>query len=303
MDNFIIKQGQVIIVENESSVYNESSANRVKVRLPQDKDMPINEIPWAFPLLPKTIQSVPKEGEGVFVFISELGNDKSNRYYLGPIISQPQYNDYCPYNNGKGPALAFIQGGNEGHKLRNIKTNNLTKGAFPDANDVSLIGRDSEDIILKHGEIDLRCGVRGEAVNDDADTSIKGKVIFNSLNPSYIQLKYKNGLTTKRNQYADSLINIVADRINLISHKDENAFNLTDNEELIREKDMDNIMSKLHQLPYGDILVEYLNILRSAIVNHGHNFGPGMPPIDYDAITLAKKLNFNNLLSDKVRIS
>lgn len=303
MDNFIIKQGQVIVVENESSTYNESSANRIKVRLPQDKDTPINDIPWAFPLLPKTIQSVPKEGEGVFVFLSELGNNKSNRYYLGPIISQPQYNDYCPYNNGKGPALAFIQGGNEGHKLRNITTNSLTNGAFPNANDISLIGRSSEDIILKDGEIDLRCGIRSEAINDDADKDIKGKIIFNSLNPAYIQLKYKNGVTTKQNQNADSLINIVADRINIISHKDENSFKLTNNKTLIDENEMDEIMSKLHQLPYGDILVEYLNILRAAIVNHGHNFGPGNPPIDYDAITLAKSLDFNKILSDKVRIS
>ena len=59
MGNAVIKMGQV------ESIYDDADGLRIKVRLAQDGDKPISELPYAFPLLPKTLQSVPKEGEGV----------------------------------------------------------------------------------------------------------------------------------------------------------------------------------------------------------------------------------------------
>ena len=44
-----------------------------------------------------------------------------------------------------------------------------------------------------------------------------GKVIFNNFDPAYIQLKYKNKLTIEDGQQANSIINLVADKINIIS--------------------------------------------------------------------------------------
>ena len=94
----------------------------------------------------------------------------------------------------------------------------------------------------------------------------------------------------------------MADKVNIISHKDVNSFNLTDKNELIKTSEMDDIMSKLHQLPYGDVLVKMLNIIRDAITNHVHPY-PGMPPCSDTYIMDLLSQDFNDMLSINVRIS
>ena len=59
----IVTLGEVIKVEgSDSSFYDdEAGAGRIKVRLDSDgRDTPTDSLPDAFPLLPKTLQSVPK---------------------------------------------------------------------------------------------------------------------------------------------------------------------------------------------------------------------------------------------------
>ena len=300
--DYIIKEGQVVLVENLLEETNETCGMRIKVRITEDGNTPIENLPWCTPLMPKTFQSVPKVGEGALVLASEIENYGSNRFYLGPIISQPQYNEYCPYNYGIGPAMALLQGGSKESVLKKISKFEETKGSFPEPNDIAVIGRKGEDIVLKDDEIDLRCGIRVLPFKETQD--LKGRVIFNTNSPSYLQLKFKNGgITHNEGREANSLINLVADRINLISHKDVNAFRLTDNKELIPESELDEIMDKLHELPYGDILVKYLKIMQKAILYHGHNYGPATPPIRDRNISQLADVDFDETLSDKVRIS
>lgn len=292
MGDIMIKMAQV------ESVMDDADGLRIKARLSQDGSISTRDLPYAFPLLPKTIQSVPKVGEGVLIFFSEIGNNQSNRFYIGPVLSQPQYQEYESYFYGRGSTLSLLQGGSL-KPLEKISNFDATRGAFPKVNDVALVGRKTEDIILKDGEVDIRCGIRGKAAYHE---SLLGDVIFNTQSPSYIQLKYKKGLCTNNKQEADSVINMVADKINLISHRDTNYFNLTDQDELIKESDMDMIMSKLHQLPYGDVLVEVLQKMRNAIVNHVHPY-PGLPPCLDQHVVALNGTDLNKILSDNVRIS
>lgn len=301
MREYVIKEGTVVLIENASTNTNETSGMRIKVRLTHDGNVSIDKLPWCFPLLPKMIQTAPKIGECVLIITSQLSKNESNRFYIGPVISQPQFMENAPYCNGVGPACSLLQNGNKSQVEKNITTNPYTTGAFPNSDEVALIGRTSEDIILKEGEIDLRCGIRTDTFGDN---ELKGKVLFNSLNPSYIQMKFKNNMATNRGQEASSIINLVADRINLISNQDTNMDDLIhDNKSLIDVKSMDKIMEQLHQLPYGDILVKYLKIMQNAILTHGHNFGPEEPPIMSSNIMLLNGLDFDKILSDKVRIS
>lgn len=292
MNDVILKMGQVESIEDEAD------GLRIKARIAQDGGKDIKDIPYAFPLLPKTIRTVPKVGECVLIITSKVGNTESNRYYIGPIISQPQFQEYDDYSYGRGSAVSLLQGGVV-EPLEKISNYDDTTGAFPDVNDVSIVGRNTEDIILKQGEIDLRCGIRGKSFGDN---NLVGDVVFNMQSPSYLQLKYKTGIGTSKGQEANSVANIVSDKINLISHKDPNSFNLTDNKELIKSSEMDEIMSKLHQLPYGDILVEVLKKLVNAITNHVHPY-PGLPPCKDQYITEVLGTDLNTILSDNVRIS
>lgn len=294
MGDILLKMGQV------ESVTDDADGGRIKVRIVSDGNKTIQELPYAFPLLPKSFKSSPKVGECVLVITSELNNNESNRYYIGPIISQPQYNMYDPYDYGRGSAISLLQGG-EIEPLEKISNYNDTTGAFPDNNDIALVGRKSEDIILKPNEVDIRCGIRTEA-NNLGNDNLFGEVVFNKQNPSYIQLKYGKNLLQNQEKPTNSLVNIVADKINLISHQDPNAFNLVDNKELIKNEDLKDIVEKLHQVPYGDILVDMLNKIINAIVNHVHPY-PGLPPCKEQYILRASEIDLNTLLSDSVRIS
>ena len=291
-NNLIIKKAQV------ESIVDDADGLRIKARTWQDGVKSIDDIPYAFPLLPKTIQTVPKVGECVLILTSKLESNDGNRYYIGPIISQPQFQYYDQYDYGRGSASSLLQDGYV-EPLEKISNYDSTTGAFPDINDVAIVGRKSEDLILKDNEIDIRCGIRGKAFGDDR---LLGEVVFNKQSPAYIQLKYKNGIGYSKGQEANSVINLVADKVNIISHKDTNSFELTDNKELIKSTDMDSIMSKLHQLPYGDVLVDALTKIVNALVNHVHPY-PGLPPCKDQYVTTVLGTDLKSILSDNVRIS
>lgn len=299
---YVMRFGEVVVVENNEKEYNEASANRIKVVLYGEENIPKEKLPWCFPLLPKTFQSIPKKGECVLVITTQLNVKESDRFYIGPIISQPQYMEDCQNYSGRGPATSLFKNGNKSYQLPKIDNYDETQGAFPNPEDIALIGRTTEDITIKDGVIDLRCGIRSKAYGNE---TLKGNVILNTNSPSYIQLKFKQNMTTKNRQEANSMINLVADKINLISHQDHNLSptELVDSKELIKEDELDNIMSKLHELPYGDILVEYLKIMQNAVLYHGHNFGPAEPPIRDMYITSLNNVDFDKTLSPNVRIS
>lgn len=292
MGELIIKKAQV------ESVSDSADGLRIKARIQQDGVRRIDDIPYAFPLLPKTLQTVPKIGECVLIITSKISDDGSNRFYIGPIVSQPQFQYFDSYNYGKGTATSLFSDGFS-KPLEKISNYEVTKGSFPDINDIAIVGRKGEDIIVKDDEIDLRCGIR-KSSNDNEN--LLGNVVFNNQDPAYIQLKRKVNIGVSKGQEANSVANVVADKINLISHKDTNSLPLTDNDELIKTNEMDSIMSQLHQLPYGDILVDVLKKIVSALVNHVHPY-PGLPPCKDQYVTTVLGTDLNTILSENVRIS
>lgn len=279
---------------------------RVRAELEQDNPNSINDIPWAFPAIPKMMHVIPKKGEAVFVLVEEeQGHIKNSgiRYYIGPIISQDQYREYSP----KEGATSLLMS----HKLNPInKITNyaLTNGAFPKQEDVAVVGRGKEDIILKYNnntsEVDLRAGIRGTPVNSD-DPNFFGNIIFNGIDPAYIQLKFKNGIATGQDHAANSVINMVANRINIMSNRDDAiSHNLRDQDTLIPEDKMDTVMDNLHQVPKGDELVELLELMKGAIMHHVHPWAGMEQCGDWSGfIKKLEKFDIPSILSKYVRIS
>lgn len=308
----IVKMAQV------ESVNDDTGGLRIKVRTKNDR-----ESYWAFPLLPKQFQVVPKIGEGVLLFSESTNKDNGNRYYLGPIISQPQFNEKDIFDYGRGTAISLLQG-KRIDSLPNIKTDARTNGSFPNVGEVAMVGRESEDMIMRKSpggsdELTIRCGIRKEDTLNSTNkgvTSNIGKIIFNDVDPAYIQLKYKPNLSNYVANYdvsagdrirtqskTNSAVNIVADKINLIGVSD-NSLNATatDNENLIKDSDMEKMMSELHQLPKGDILVKCLKVMKDAILNHSHPWAD-MKPYKYADTLNLDNFDLNTILSDYVRIS
>lgn len=294
------KEAYVVKLGTVMSVNDNMDGGRIKVKLTEDKATTIADLPDAFPLNPKMFHCVPKVGEGVLVITSQLGNGMSQRYYIGPVISQPQDFKYGKYYSNMDNSISLLQGGEVG-PYKPISNWAKTIGAFPQKNDIALIGRQSEDIILRDGEIDLRCGIRKEAFGDE-DTSLKGWVIFNDANPAYIQLRHKKQMAPN----CDSVVNVVADKINLISHQAAHKTPLLNPNDstlqpLLKDYDLYDLMGELHQLPYGDKLVEVLTIMCRAITEHVHAMST-IPPLG-KTIEDVKALDLNEILSKHVRIS
>ena len=99
---------------------------------------------------------------------------------------------------------------------------------------------------------------------------------------------------------------MVADKICLLSHSSPVNFKLTDRQDLITDKELDNVIKSAYKLPYGEKLVEFLQTFVEAFVNHTHYFAMKQPVETYltelrsqKAEMLDKKL----MLSDTVRIN
>ena len=304
MGDVIIRIG---IVKEVETTHSKDAADglRVRAELAQDKAKNVEDIPWAFPLLPKSIHAMPKVGEGVFILLEKSGELKGQRYYLGPIISQPQYNVFCDKKFGTS-----LLANSEYNPIEKASKDDTFVGAFPDNDDVALVGRGSEDVILKYNnvtkesEVDIRAGIRKE--NDDNTKAYAlGNTMFNGTNPAYIQVKYKVGIATEPKNAANSLVNVVANRINLISNLDTSVeHNVKDNKTLVKEEAVDEVMNNLHQLPKGDELVKLLEIMKNCILTHQHPWA-GMEQCGDTGgyIEQLKSFNPNSILSEYVRIS
>lgn len=304
LNETILVIGKVREVEG---VYSKDGADALRVRaeIMQDHASSLEDIPWAFPLMPKTFQSVPKVGEAVLIIMDRVEDTTSQRYYIGPIISQPQFMEYCT----KEDATTLLQSKNR-KPIGMISNNDSTRGSFPNASDVAVVGRGEEDVTLKYdkttntSEVNIRAGIRQEPSSESGD-DIKGNVIFNEIDPAYIQVKRKNSIATKSGHEANSIVNVVADRVNIMSNRDDAvSHDLHDKETLVAEERMDEIMDSLHQVPMGDKLVELLELMRGAIMNHVHPW-PGMPQCgDWNEyVNKLSSYDINSILSDYVRIS
>lgn len=281
------------------SVEDKLKSGRIKVRLlPDDKQKSIEDIPYAFPALPKAFNILPKKGEAVIVFLTVGGRGDSNRYYLGPIISQLQNLSYDGFSSG---ALS-----NYPDSLIKPKPSHdlipEAKGAFGNDEDIVIYGRKGTDIILKENDIRLRCAAR----IDDNESKI-GKS-FNRLNPSYLKLKYSEtptlvtGENTGVEYKYNSTATLVADQINLIGNNAKQYFNTTDNEDLISDEEMMKIIAQAHVLPYGDVLVDFLKYFLKMFKEHAHPY-PGMPTILPSGNENFFNYNLDKMLSQNVRIN
>lgn len=265
-----------------ASVDDPQSLGRIKVSIAGsaekggDLGTSVENLPWCYPMIPKFFTSTPKVGEGVFVFIFDKQKTHSDRLYLGPIISQL---DNLNNNPISSTALSPFTFSTLSSKV-DVNRIPALRGVFHEPDDVAIQGRFNTDILLKKNQIVLRAGKFIEAAPNENNPY---PFEFNRTSQAYIQLNndvplnvpQEGGTATK-----GSVTNIVANKINLLTHKDgAPRFNLTNQEDLISESELLKILETAHPLPFGDILVQYLTLLKNAFLNHVHN-NNGKSPTD-----------------------
>tara|TARA_R100001509_G_scaffold21959_1_gene11494 strand:+ start:6336 stop:7658 length:1323 start_codon:yes stop_codon:yes gene_type:complete len=126
------------------------------------------------------------------------------------------------------------------------------------------------------------------------DLAVKTGVAFFKGNKKEVKKTIKVVKSEVNKGKGGSVINVVGNKINLISHDGPHTFNLTNPEELISTEEQNKINNDAHPLVYGDILVEFLELVKSYVAGHIHNYH-GMP-----ATELPNKINVLNFNLDRI---
>ena len=281
--NQIFSIGKVVSVEDPNNM------GRIKVRIygPSSRGGDDNVIgligpngavnpsvlPWCLPMS-SIINTQPKVGESVFIFSFDITKPFIDRIYFGPIISQPQNLNNEPYDYS---ALKGLSIANMGPKTSTETIPDLI-GVFPNQEDISIQGRYNTDITQKRNEIILRAG---KFVDSSPYEKNPFSFSFNKKTQGYIQIKNDVTISVKGSDIIKkgTVTNIVSNKINLLSHDGSPKFNLTNQENLISDSELEKILSTAHQVPFGDVLLQYLRLMKNAIFSHVHN-GNGNPATD-----------------------
>jgi hypothetical protein len=257
------------------SITDPNLLGRIKVRVKGsiarggDDGISDSELSWCSPLMTKLISVQPKVGESVFVFLFSRTKQFVDRVYLGPIISQSQHLSFDPAHFSSQAAFSF------GPMAPNtaIDTIPQLKGVFPNPEDVSIQGRYNTDITQKRNEIVIRAGKFQTVPTSDQNPY---PFTFNKKTQAYIQIKNDVVIsplkTDNQKQELGTVINVVGSKINLLTHTNgAPIFNLTNQNNLISDSELNKILTEAHQLPFGDVLLEYLRLIKDFAFNHVHN--------------------------------
>ena len=266
--------GKVIDIEDPQG------SDRIKVRLkPGDKWKSDEEVDYAFPLLPKHLHVKPKVGEAVLVISAIDGIQATQRYYIGPIISQPQDMFYDNYQFG---ATALLKRG-IAKPQQSIAQDATAEGALAKPDEVAIYSRQNSDVVLSNNDVRIRCGSRLlKPMLGNQDSS---NIEFNKKNPAFIKLKYHETplINTLQPRTPDSMstATIVADEIALLSHKSKDPLfdgnELVNTDEQITDENLQKIINKAHVLPYGDTLVDFLMAFLQMFKSHTHQYNNDRP--------------------------
>jgi hypothetical protein len=102
-------------------------------------------------------------------------------------------------------------------------------------------------------------------------------------------------------QFAGSVVNIVAEKINLLSHKGSNNFELTDPEKMITEDSQLEINTNSHPMVHGDKLIDFLKLVKTFIETHVHPYA-GLPTDPDTNVQNITNFNLEDLVDKNIRI-
>jgi hypothetical protein len=268
-----IYYGEVISIEDDTD------GGRIKTRIADlDKATANDDLPWCYPILPKFIHLYPKVGEVVRIFIEDTKYPQRSRFWTGTIISQLQKINFDSFYTALSTTNVKLT------KPENaISTYPDAKGVFPEKEDIALLGRNNTDVILRINEAEIRAGKH--EYND----------VFklNRKNPASIKLTFDiTGDTTTSSSI------IMSDKIALISHEGIPKFKSTE----IDQQERQRIFSQGHPLGRGDVIVDALEILRKAIIQHIHPYS-GVPSDKSGILIDLEKIDFTQILQKNIVIN
>jgi len=272
--NRSIYYGEVI------SVSDPTDGGIIQVKILELDNRTLNEnLPQCYPLLPKFFHLYPKVGEIVRVFISDPKYPQKDRFWMGNIVSQLQKIEF----DSKYTALSTTNLGTIAPE-KAVSTFPDADGVYPTKEDVGLIGRKNTDVILKPNQVIIRAGKH-----------INGNPLkANTENPACLLISFDK--KDDVNFYSNTII--MSDKIALITHSGNPKFKSA----RLSDADRKLIFDEGHPIARADILVNVLNIMRNAIVNHIHPYSG----IEADSTAIINELNdvdLNNIIQPNIVVN
>jgi len=266
-----IYYGEVVSIDDQYD------GGRIKVRIADLDNKTIdNNLPYAYPAIPKFMHIYPQVGEIVRVLIEDVRYPQRGRHWIGSVISQL-------HKIGRDGYLTALSTTNVGLSTPDKAPSTYpdAAGVFPSINDIGLIGRDNTDILLKERQVMIRAGKH----------EVGNILSLNKKNPATIQLDI--------NKTGDrSSIIQLADKIALISHEGNPKLPTINYD----EETITKLFNEAHPLGRGDVIVQALELLRKAIIQHIHAYS-GMPVDKSGVIIDLEKVDFTQILQNNIRIN
>lgn len=138
------------------------------------------------------------------------------------------------------------------------------------------------------------------------------KFIFSSENQEFRNLpqRFKSIKTIKeqvpvnnqeKRPIENSTINIVANRINILSHK-TNSYKLTDPNYIVDPFEQKKIEDEAHPMVYGDKLIELLKLIKEFITTHVHPYN-GMSPVKDTIVQKILNYDLTQIINENIKIN
>lgn len=265
-----IARQRVTYYANVISVDDKTDGGRIKARIDGiDNQIPNEKLVWAYPELPKFFHAYPKEGEMVRITLEDINFPQRSRYWMGTVISQLQKIEY----DNVYTALSTTNVGltNPDKAISKIPD---ADGVFPTKKDIAIVGRVNTDVILRVNEVHIRAGKHEN-----------GNVLkLNTKNPAHLSLIYEP-LSGDTDYYSNSVL--LSDKIALVTHSGNPRFKSA----RLTPEDRQRIFSEGHPIARADVLVEALEIIRTALVNHIHGYS-GIEPDKNEVMRKLEELQF-----------
>ena len=263
------------------SIADPTDGGRIKVKIPDlDNKTGNADLPWCYPMIPKFIHMFPKIGEMVRIFIEDPRYPQRSRFWSGSVISQPHKINF-------DSIYTALSTTNMALTIPDPAPSTFpdADGIYPHPEDIAILGRVNTDVTLKINEVHLRAG------KHENDNPLK----LNVKNPAEISMIFEP-LASESNYYSNTIV--MSDKIAIISHDGNPKFKAA----RLTPEDRTRIFEEGHPLGRADLIVEAMDILRKAIINHIHGYS-GLPADKTAIINSLESINLDAILQKNIVIN
>jgi hypothetical protein len=204
---------------------------------------------YASPLLPITINQIPKVGESVVILLSDVSKPYSLRFYIGSVVPAFQNLSDSPYET----ALSLTNEATTAPPTP-VSTIATANGLYPvddtTKTDVNILGRDNTDILQSQNQVVIRSG----------KYMSNKPLIRNNYNTAYTRYRMTtNDETSSIANFADYFFNI--------SHNGKNSYP----ERIVTDDDIEFYKKNTFSTLRAEPTIQFLQMIVNYLCNsHSH---------------------------------